>query len=74
MDGYEVTTLEGVGNTRDGVHPVQQRIVDHNASQCGFCTPRMIMSAVDIVKRKVNDLDEQTIRHELEAYGAGLAE
>ena len=39
---------------------------EHHGLQCGFCTPGMIMTAVDIVNRKGNELDEQTIRHELE--------
>jgi 16S rRNA (cytosine1402-N4)-methyltransferase len=49
MDGYEVTTVEGVGNTRDGLHPVQQRIVDHNASQCGFCTPGFVVNMYSLL-------------------------
>ncbi|KQK12821.1 hypothetical protein BRADI_1g06177v3 [Brachypodium distachyon] len=39
-----VTTSEGIGNTRDGYHPVQQRLSGFHASQCGFCTPGMCMS------------------------------
>ncbi|TVU44661.1 hypothetical protein EJB05_04108, partial [Eragrostis curvula] len=39
-----VTTSEGIGNTRDGYHPVQQRLAGFHASQCGFCTPGMCMS------------------------------
>jgi xanthine dehydrogenase iron-sulfur cluster and FAD-binding subunit A len=39
VDGYAVTTTEGLGNSRDGYHPLQKRIVGFNGSQCGFCTP-----------------------------------
>jgi carbon-monoxide dehydrogenase small subunit len=39
---------------------------EYHGLQCGYCTPGMIMTAVDIVRRKGHDLDEQTIRHELE--------
>uniref|UniRef100_A0ACD5UT81 Uncharacterized protein n=3 Tax=Avena sativa TaxID=4498 RepID=A0ACD5UT81_AVESA len=39
-----VTTSEGIGNTKDGFHPVQQRLSGFHASQCGFCTPGMCMS------------------------------
>ncbi|KAL6893926.1 hypothetical protein ACP4OV_008024 [Aristida adscensionis] len=39
-----VTTSEGIGNTKDGYHPVQQRLAGFHASQCGFCTPGMCMS------------------------------
>ena len=44
----------------------RRRSARTTALQCGFCTPGMIMSAIDIVNRKGNELDEQTIRHELE--------
>ena len=48
------------------LHPMQEAFRENHGLQCGYCTPGMIMSAVDIVNRKGNDLDEQTIRHELE--------
>jgi aerobic carbon-monoxide dehydrogenase small subunit len=48
------------------LHPMQEAFREHHGLQCGFCTPGMIMTAVDIVNRKGNELDEQTIRHELE--------
>lgn len=38
VDGMSVTTVEGVGSTTTALHPVQQQMVDHNASQCGYCT------------------------------------
>ena len=64
-DGAEVTTIEGLA--KDGkLHPMQEAFRENHGLQCGFCTPGMIMSAVDIVNRKGHDLDEQTIRHELE--------
>ncbi len=64
-EGADVTTIEGLA--KDGkLHPMQEAFRENHGLQCGFCTPGMIMSAVDIVNRKGNDLDEQTIRHELE--------
>lgn len=64
-EGANVTTIEGLA--KDGkLHPMQEAFRENHGLQCGFCTPGMIMSAVDIVNRKGNDLDEQTIRHELE--------
>ncbi len=64
-EGADVVTIEGLA--KDGkLHPMQEAFRENHGLQCGFCTPGMIMSAVDIVKRKGNDLDEQTIRHELE--------
>ena len=64
-EGANVTTIEGLAH--DGkLHPMQEAFRENHGLQCGFCTPGMIMSAVDIVNRKGNKLDEQTIRHELE--------
>ena len=48
------------------LHPMQEAFRENHGLQCGFCTPGMIMSAVDMVNRKGNELDEQTIRHELD--------
>ena len=64
-EGTSVTTIEGLG-TAEKLHPMQAAFREYHALQCGFCTPGMIMSAVDIVRRKGTDLDERTIRHELE--------
>ena len=64
-EGSDILTIEGLA--QGGVlHPMQEAFRDHHGLQCGFCTPGMIMSAVEMVKRKGNDLDEETIRHELE--------
>ena len=64
-DGADVVTIEGLA--KDGqLHPMQEAFRENHGLQCGFCTPGMIMTAVEMVKRKGNDLDEQTIRHELE--------
>ena len=63
-DGHQVTTLEGLSS--DGVlHPVQQAFREDHGLQCGFCTPGMIMTAVDMIRRKPV-LDRPTIRAELE--------
>ena len=63
--GSTVVTIEGLANGAD-LHPVQAAFKEHHGLQCGFCTPGMIMTAVDIVNRKGNSLDEHTIRTELE--------
>ena len=65
LDGANVTTIEGLA-TDGKLHPMQEAFRENHALQCGFCTPGMIMTSVDIVNRKGNKLDEQTIRHELE--------
>jgi carbon-monoxide dehydrogenase small subunit len=59
-----VTTIEGLA-TDGKLHPMQEAFREHHALQCGFCTPGMIMSALDIVRRKEDDLDERTIREQL---------
>ena len=64
-EGADILTIEGLANG-SALHPMQEAFREHHGLQCGFCTPGMIMSAVDMVKRKGNDLDEDTIRHELE--------
>lgn len=64
-DGSEVTTIEGIG-TDEALHPLQLAFQQHHALQCGFCTPGMIMAALDIVRRRGNDLDEHTIREQLD--------
>ena len=63
-EGADVLTIEGLA--KDGkLHPMQEAFREHHGLQCGFCTPGMIMSAIDIVNRK-GAVDEPTIRAELE--------
>ena len=63
-DGCEVTTIEGFAGG-DGLHPMQQAFWDNHGLQCGFCTPGMIITAVEILNRKP-DASESEIRHGLE--------
>ena len=64
-EGTEVLTIEGLA--RDGkLHAVQEAFREHHGLQCGFCTPGMIMTAVDMIRRHPGGLDEKTIRAELE--------
>lgn len=64
-DGKEVVTIEGLASDSK-LHPMQQAFMDNHGLQCGFCTPGMVMTALDIVNRRGNDLDEATVRKELE--------
>ncbi len=64
-EGANVTTIEGLA-VGGKLHPMQQAFQDNHGLQCGYCTPGMIMTALDMVTRKGNNLDETTIRHELE--------
>ena len=49
-DGYEVTTVEGLG-TPNALHPLQQAFIEHDASQCGFCTPGQLLAAAALLAR-----------------------
>jgi xanthine dehydrogenase YagT iron-sulfur-binding subunit len=48
-DGRQITTLEGLASADGDLHPMQQAFVDHDAMQCGYCTPGQIMAAVACV-------------------------
>ncbi|XP_014226482.1 xanthine dehydrogenase [Trichogramma pretiosum] len=50
MHGMSVTTVEGIGNTRTKLHPVQERIAKAHGSQCGFCTPGIVMSMYSLLR------------------------
>ena len=63
-DGAEVTTIEGLAENGE-MHPMQAAFKEHHGLQCGFCTPGMVMSAIDLVKRHPNP-DEETIRENLD--------
>ena len=64
-EGSTVLTIEGLAHG-DTLHPMQEAFRENHGLQCGYCTPGMIMTAVDLVRRKGNDLDDHTIREELE--------
>ena len=64
LEGAKVTTIEGLANG-DQLHPMQEAFRENHGLQCGFCTPGMIMTAVDMLMRHHNP-DDATIRHELE--------
>jgi carbon-monoxide dehydrogenase small subunit len=63
-NGASVTTIEGIGSA-DALHPMQAAFRECHGLQCGFCTPGMIMSAIDLVNH-TDDLDEAAVRHGLE--------
>ena len=62
-EGSELTTIEGLGAAGE-LHPIQQAFVEHHGLQCGFCTPGIILTAVDLLSRDA-DPSDQTIRHAL---------
>jgi carbon-monoxide dehydrogenase small subunit len=63
-EGRQVTTIEGIG-TAERLHPVQQAFWEKHGLQCGFCTPGMIMTTIDLLGANPDPTDEQ-IRHGLE--------
>jgi carbon-monoxide dehydrogenase small subunit len=64
-DGARVLTIEGLAP--DGaLHPMQEAFRENHGLQCGFCTPGMIMTAIDLVNREGNELEEDKIREGLE--------
>ena len=64
-EGASIMTIEGLADGAD-LHPVQAAFKEHHGLQCGFCTPGMIMAAVDMIERYGGKLDEKTVREELE--------
>jgi len=64
LEGAEVTTIEGIANG-DELHPMQQAFHENHGLQCGFCTPGMVMSAIELVEKNKN-LTERQIREGLE--------
>ena len=63
-EGHQITTIEGLG-ADGGLHPLQQAFWDKHGLQCGFCTPGMIMTAVDLLAANP-DPSEAEIRHAIE--------
>ena len=64
-ENADVTTIEGLADG-DTLHPMQEAFRENHALQCGFCTPGMVMSAIGMVERHPDSLDEKTVRRELE--------
>ena len=62
--GSEVTTIEGIGSS-DSLHPMQEAFQENHGLQCGFCTPGMVMSAIELVSKNKNASEEE-IRDGLE--------
>jgi len=57
-DGSEVTTIEGIG-TDEALHPLQAAFQQHHALQCGFCTPGMILAAIELLRDNAEPSDEE---------------
>ena len=64
--GTSVITIEGLAAADGTLHPMQEMFREHHALQCGFCTPGMVMSAIDLVNNHPGGITEQEIRDGLE--------
>jgi len=65
LQGCSITTIEGLAPPEDGsLHAVQEAFIEHGAVQCGFCTPGMVLAAIDLLKRNP-DPDREEIRRGL---------
>jgi aerobic carbon-monoxide dehydrogenase small subunit len=64
--GTNVLTIEGLAKPDGTLHPMQEMFREHHALQCGFCTPGMVMSAIDLVNNHPDSITEQEIRDGLE--------
>jgi carbon-monoxide dehydrogenase small subunit len=65
LDGASITTIEGLAGADGALHPMQEAFRENHGLQCGFCTPGMVMSAVDLAKTNP-DASEHEIREWLE--------
>src|ERR1700709_961176 len=65
-DGMSVMTIEGLAEADGTLHPMQEMFREHHALQCGFCTPGMVMTAVDLVMAHPDGLSENEIHEGLE--------
>ena len=65
-DGTSVVTIEGLAAADGTLHPMQEAFRENHALQCGFCTPGMVMSSIDLVMSHPEGLSESEIRHGLE--------
>ncbi|MFN0038114.1 MAG: (2Fe-2S)-binding protein [Burkholderiales bacterium] len=64
-DGADIVTIEGIARPDGSMHPMQAAFRDHHGLQCGYCTPGMVMSAIDLLKRHPHPSEDQ-IRAELD--------
>ena len=64
--GSDVLTIEGLAQPDGTLHPMQEAFREYHALQCGFCTPGMVMSAIDLVQKHPDGLSEREIREGLE--------
>jgi len=62
VDGQKITTIEGLSNSAHQLHPVQEAFVQHQGLQCGYCTPGMVLSAIQLLQDNPKPTEDE-IRH-----------
>ena len=65
VQGANITTIEGISSANGDLHPMQSAFREHHGLQCGFCTPGMVMSAIELAQKHPN-ANEATVRAELD--------
>ena len=65
-EGADILTIEGLAAADGTLHPMQEAFREYHALQCGFCTPGMVMSAIDLMKKHPDGISEKEIREGLE--------
>lgn len=61
--GFDIITVEGIGNSKVGYHPIQTRLSQLNGSQCGYCSPGMVMNMYSLLERKSGKVSQQEIEN-----------